>query len=77
MDGTPDAIIKACMAHLAHGTTSICPTTLTCTDEELLTFFDCYREARKQMENGPELLGIHMEGPISPWSKEGHRTPNI
>ena len=21
MDGTPDAIIKACMAHLAHGTT--------------------------------------------------------
>ena len=33
MDGTPDAIIKACMAHLAHGTTSICPTTLTCTDE--------------------------------------------
>ena len=63
MDGTPEAIIKACMAHLAHGTTSICPTTLTCTDEELLTFFDCYREAGKQMENGPELLGIHLEGP--------------
>ena len=75
MDGTPDAIIKACMAHLAHGTTSICPTTLTCTDEELLTFFDCYREARKQMENGPELLGIHMEGPYFSLEQRGAQDP--
>lgn len=26
MDGTPEAIIRACRAHLVHGTTSICPT---------------------------------------------------
>ena len=49
MDGTAEAVEGACRAHLVHGTTSLCPTTLTSTDEELFTFFDCYREAKKHM----------------------------
>lgn len=75
MDGTADAIIKACRAHLDHGTTSICPTTLTCTDEELFTFFQCYRQAKEQMEDGPELLGIHMEGPYFSLEQRGAQDP--
>lgn len=63
MDGTVEAITAACKTHLAHGTTSICPTTLTCTDEELFHFFDCYLLAKKEMKDGPNLLGIHLEGP--------------
>ncbi len=75
MDGTAEAIINACKAHLAHGTTSICPTTLTCTNEELFAFFHCYREAKEKMKDGPELLGIHMEGPYFSMEQKGAQDP--
>ena len=71
MDGTPEAIIQACRAHLEHGTTSICPTTLTCTDQELAVFFECYRQAKARMADGPEMLGIHMEGPYFSMEQRG------
>lgn len=76
MDGTAEAVEGACRAHLVHGTTSLCPTTLTSTDEELFTFFDCYREAKKHMKNGPDLLGIHMEGPYFSMEQRGAQDPN-
>ncbi len=75
MDGTVEAIIGACRAHLAHGTTAICPTTLTCTEEELKTFFACYKEAKAQMKDGPVLLGIHMEGPYFSMEQKGAQDP--
>lgn len=75
MDGTVEAIVKACKAHLSHGTTSICPTTLTCTDEELLNFFECYRQAKADLKDGPELLGIHMEGPYFSMEQKGAQDP--
>lgn len=67
MDGTTDAIVHVCQTHMMHGTTAICPTTLTSTDNELFHFFGSYREA-KQRKDLPELLGIHLEGPY--FSKE-------
>lgn len=76
MDGTVEAIIGACKAHLAHGTTSLCPTTLTCPDEDLETFFRCYRQAKDSMEGGPNLLGIHMEGPYFSVEQRGAQDPN-
>ena len=76
MDGTAEAVEGACRAHLVHGTTSLCPTTLTSTDEELFTFFDCYRKAKKHMKNGPDLLGIHMEGPYFSMEQRGAQDPN-
>lgn len=75
MDGTPEAIIQACRTHLEHGTTSICPTTLTCTDQELAVFFECYRQARARMTDGPGLLGIHMEGPYFSMEQRGAQDP--
>lgn len=63
MDGNVDAIIHASRLHLSHGTTSIYPTTLTSTDDELYTFFDNYEKAKKIKVNMPNLMGIHLEGP--------------
>ena len=63
MDGTVDDILIAARAHLMHGTTTIAPTTLTCSDEELFAFFDHYEEAKAVKENMPRLCGIHLEGP--------------
>lgn len=75
MDGTVEAVMGACKAHLAHGTTSISPTTLTGTNEELYKFFDCYRQAVEEMKDGPHLLGIHMEGPYFSLEQRGAQDP--
>lgn len=69
MDGTVEAILGAARAHMEHGTTSLVPTSLTCTDEELFRLYDCFAEA-KAAHDGPELLGLHLEGPyFSPAQK--------
>lgn len=74
MDGTVDAFIGAATAHLAHGTTSLVPTTLTCPDEELTQAFACFRQAKKVLE-APNLLGLHLEGPYFSASQAGAQDP--
>lgn len=67
MDGTAEDTIGAAMTHMRHGTTSIMPTTMTATMEEIYGALDAYMEAKRIIENGPNLLGIHLEGPyVSP-----------
>ena len=39
MDGTVQDILIAARAHLKHGTTALCPTTLTCSDQELCLLY--------------------------------------
>lgn len=75
MDGTVEAIVTASRMHLRHGTTSVCPTTLCCPDEELYTFFDHYVQARAVRENMPRLIGIHMEGPYFSPAQAGAQPP--
>jgi N-acetylglucosamine-6-phosphate deacetylase len=36
MDGTPEAVVTACLAHAKHGTTTIFPTTTTGSPEQIL-----------------------------------------
>lgn len=64
MDGTVDAIVGAARAHMRYGTTTIAPTTLSCSDEELFAFCEHYRQACGITENMPHFLGIHLEGPF-------------
>lgn len=71
MDGSTEAIIGAAKSHMMHGTTSICPTTLTCPDEDLFNFFDCFKEAKKAMTDGPNFAGIHLEGPYFSEAQKG------
>lgn len=75
MDGTIEAIEAASAAHMEHGSTTIVPTTLTSTMDELFAFFDCYREAKKQMKGGPNLLGLHLEGPYFSMEQKGAQDP--
>lgn len=48
---------------MTHGTTSIVPTTLTCPDHELERVFACFDAARQTQAAGPNLIGLHLEGP--------------
>lgn len=64
MDGTFAAFETACMMHLAHGTTTVLPTALAATKEEILRTIDGFREAKEKLYGrGPHLPGLHMEGP--------------
>lgn len=75
MDGRAEDIVTAARAHLKHGTTGICPTTLTCSDQELFAFFDCYEQAAAVKDCMPHLLGIHLEGPYFCASQAGAQPP--
>lgn len=75
MDGTKQAILGAAKAHMKHGTTSLSPTTLACPDEELFTFFDLYKDVKRNMKDGPNLIGIHMEGPYFSYNQRGAQDP--
>lgn len=75
MDGKVEDILTAARAHLKHGTTGICPTTLTCSDGELYTFFDAYRQAKEVAADMPHLLGIHLEGPYFSPAQAGAQPP--
>ncbi len=65
MDGTDEAFVGAMASHMAHGTTSIVPTTLTAEDEELFEVFECARRVKASANASklPEILGLHLEGP--------------
>lgn len=77
MDGTEEAIKGACMTHLSHGTTSIVPTTLTCLNSELFNFFEVFREVKAGWHEGPNLLGIHLEGPFFNAAQAGAQDPKF
>ena len=77
MDGTEEAIKGACMTHLSHGTTSIVPTTLTCLNGELFNFFEVYRKVKADWHEGPNLLGIHLEGPFFNAAQAGAQDPKF
>ena len=77
MDGTEEAIKGACMTHLSHGTTSIVPTTLTCLNSELFNFFEVFRKVKTGWHEGPNLLGIHLEGPFFNAAQAGAQDPKF
>ncbi|MBK5720996.1 N-acetylglucosamine-6-phosphate deacetylase [Dysgonomonas sp. Marseille-P4677] len=75
MDNTVEAYLGAARAHAKYGTTSLVPTTLTSTIEELLNTFDIYEQAKKNNIDGADLLGLHLEGPYFAYNQRGAQDP--
>ncbi|HUZ61286.1 MAG TPA: N-acetylglucosamine-6-phosphate deacetylase [Hanamia sp.] len=63
MDGSENAFLKIAQLHARYGTTSMLPTTLTSSKEELLQTLAIYESAHKKNINGAQFLGMHLEGP--------------
>lgn len=63
MDESPKDMVTAAMTHLRHGTTSILPTTVAASPEEMLRCIRNFQTVKKSMKNGPNWIGLHMEGP--------------
>ncbi|MBC6491481.1 N-acetylglucosamine-6-phosphate deacetylase [Flavihumibacter stibioxidans] len=77
MDGTKAAFEGIFRAHMKHGTTSMMPTTLTSTKEEIHKVLDCYEEIARLHGTGCNLLGVHIEGPYFAMNHRGAQDPRF
>lgn len=75
MDGTVESYIGAAEMHARHGTTSMVPTTLTSTNDELKNTFETYKKAKAGNKNGAGFIGIHLEGPYLSPEQKGAQDP--
>lgn len=75
MDAGEDTYKKAVGAHLRHGTTSLCPTTLAAPTEHLRRAVRAYNAACDDPEVAPYLLGMHFEGPYLSAEQAGAQKP--
>ena len=63
MDGTEDAFLGICRAHVRHGTTSLLPTTTVARHEQHLAFLELCRVWHDKDTGGARSLGAHFYGP--------------
>ena len=75
MDGTETAFLKIAETHAQYGTTSMLPTTLTSTKEEMLQTLAAYEVANQNNLNGAQFLGMHLEGPYLAMNQRGAQDP--
>lgn len=73
MDGTPEAVVTACRAHAAHGTTAIFPTTTTGTEEQIVAMLESCGtvQSRGRSGDGARIVGVHFYGPYFAEEKVG------
>ena len=64
MDGTEEAFFGALAMHAKHGTATMLPTSLACSDEELIALFDLFRKVKDAPRKGAATPGLHLEGPF-------------
>lgn len=75
MDGSVHAFLEIAETHAKFGTTSMFPTTLTSTKDELMNVLDAYEEANEQNREGAQFLGMHLEGPYIAKTQAGAQDP--
>ncbi len=75
MDGTVEAIVGAARAHVKYGTTTILPTTVTSTWGELDSMLEQFVKAKDEMSQGPNIAGVHLEGPYFSMEQKGAQDP--
>ena len=75
MDGTETAFLKIAETHARYGTTSMLPTTLSSSHEELLQTLAIYEDASRNNSNGAQFLGLHLEGPYFAMNQRGAQDP--
>ena len=75
MDGTETAFLAIAELHAIHGTTSMFPTTLSASREELIRTLEAYKTAHQKNDKGAQFLGMHIEGPYLAMSQRGAQDP--
>lgn len=75
MDGTTDSFRTACRVHLNHGTTTIFPTTLSASHEEIAAGIKAFKEVKEELNRDQTVPGLHLEGPFFAMSQKGGQDP--
>lgn len=75
MDGGTAPIVGAAKLHLDHGTTSIMPTTLSCSYPTLLEFLHHLKIVMDENLSAANILGAHLEGPYFAGAQSGAQNP--
>ncbi|MEP7268990.1 MAG: N-acetylglucosamine-6-phosphate deacetylase [Saprospiraceae bacterium] len=75
MDGTEEAFLTIAETHAQHGTTSMLPTTLSGSNEELANTISAYERANNKNFKGAKFLGLHLEGPYFAMNQRGAQDP--
>ncbi|MBR4910888.1 MAG: N-acetylglucosamine-6-phosphate deacetylase [Clostridia bacterium] len=63
MDATCEAFETAVRAHLSHGTTTLVPTAMSATEQDLTDFLNCFNEFKNTSKYADITPGVHLEGP--------------
>jgi len=63
MDATPEAFETAVKSHLKHGTTTLIPTAMTATENDLTDFLNAFKTFKKNSKYSYITPGVHLEGP--------------
>lgn len=77
MDGSVEAMETAVSTHLAHGTTTICPTTMSAPMCEIENAFSVYRTFKQTSRYAANALGLHLEGPFLSPKMVGAQRPDL
>jgi N-acetylglucosamine-6-phosphate deacetylase len=75
MDANESAFLEISKTHARFGTTSMMPTTLTSTKEELLQTLAAYKSASEKNIDGAQFIGMHLEGPYIAMNQRGAQDP--
>ena len=75
MDGDVESFVGVAKAHAQHGTTSLLPTTLACTFEELKQALAVFDDACAANTDGANMLGFNLEGPYFSLEQCGAQNP--
>ncbi len=76
-EGTVDDIVAGCNFHLAHGTTSICPTISAAPFADMARSVENVAAAMRDRRVGATILGAHLEGPYLSAKQAGAQSPDF
>lgn len=72
-DLSEEAFIKTAECYKAHGTTTVLPTTVSCSDNDLEKLFSLFRSVKDRV--CISFAGIHLEGPYLSMEMKGAQNP--
>ena len=72
-DLTEEAFVKAAECYKRHGATTLLPTTVSCSDEDLERLFFLFRKIKDKTDI--TLPGLHLEGPYLSMEMKGAQNP--